>query len=94
MPEEQATTEEQAAPEEGSEDRPLNAHEKNWVIHLYCSIPYHEVRKLEDGEEKDFLLSMAVLMKKRSEEQQATAAKKEADMQQQLAGMTGGLIKP
>lgn len=94
MPEEQITPEEQAAPEGTTEDRPLNAHEKNWVIHLYCSIPYHEVRKLEDGEEKDFLLSMAVLMKKRGEEQQAASAEKEAAMQQQLAGMTSGLIKP
>ena len=94
MSEEQITPEEQAAPEGKAEDRPLNAHEKNWVIHLYCSIPYHEVRTIEDGEEKEFLLSMAVLMKKRGEEQQAASAEKEAAMQQQLAGMTSGLIKP
>jgi len=55
--------------EEQNEERPLTVFEVNWALHQYCGIPYHEAKKIQDPEEKNFLISMAASMKALQEEQ-------------------------
>ena len=46
----------------------LSVNEQNWAIYHWCGIPYQEVKKIDDPEERKFLLGMAVYMKSEHEE--------------------------
>ena len=62
----------------------LSIHEHNWVIHLYCSVPYHEARKIEDEGEREFLIQTAALMKLKHERAQLEHEAKEDRMQKSI----------
>lgn len=76
----------------------LSTNEENWAIHQFCSIPYHEVKKIDDPEERAFLLKMAVIMKhgqdKRAEEARQKEEKLTEQFQGQIAGMMPSLDDP
>ena len=76
---------------EENQDIELSLHEQNWAIHQFCGIPYHEVKKIEDEEERRFLLNMAVIMKQGQDKRAEEARQKEEKLTEQFKGMMPNL---
>jgi hypothetical protein len=72
---------------EENQEIELSIYEQNWAIHQFCGIPYHEVKKIEDSEERAFLLKMAVIMKQGQDKRVEEAREKEQKLTQQFQGM-------
>ena len=76
----------------------LSVNEQNWAIYHWCGIPYQEVKKIDDPEERKFLLGMAVYMKSEHEERQRLEQEKEqkmtSDLQEQLTRAWGEVPNP
>ena len=75
-------------------EQTLSMHEQNWVISLYCGIPYHEVRKLDDAGEREFLIQTAALMKRKHEQAQEAQQAREDELashfKEGIAAQTAG----
>jgi hypothetical protein len=87
---EEATPLEKAAEtleEEHKEDRRLSPMEENWIFYMYAGIPWHEAKKLDSVEERQFLLSRCWEMKVAREEEQERANKREQQMEDQMLGV-------
>jgi len=69
----------------------LSVYEQNWAIHQFCGIPYHEVKKIEDEEERRFLLNMAVIMKQGQDKRAEEARQKEEKLTEQFKGIMPNL---
>ena len=54
--------------ENQQEESTLSAYEENWAMHQFCGIPYNEAKKIDDVSERQFLLQMAVVMKRAQEQ--------------------------
>lgn len=76
---------------EENQEVELSVYEQNWAIHQFCGIPYHEVKKIEDEEERRFLLNMAVIMKQGQDKRAEEARQKEEKLTEQFKGMMPNL---
>ena len=76
---------------EENQEVELAVYEQNWAIHQFCGIPYHEVKKIEDEEERRFLLNMAVIMKQGQDKRAEEARQKEEKLTEQFKGMMPSL---
>ena len=77
---------------EENQDIELSLHEQNWAIHQFCNIPYHEVKKIDDEEERRFLLNMAVIMKQAQDKRAEEARQKEEELAQQFQGQIQSMM--
>ena len=76
---------------EENQEVELSVYEQNCAIHQFCGIPYHEVKKIEDEEERRFLLNMAVIMKQGQDKRAEEARQKEEKLTEQFKGMMPNL---
>ena len=77
--------------ENQQEESTLSAYEENWAIHQFCGIPYNEAKKIDDVSERQFLLQMAVVMKRAQEQRADQAREKEEKLTEQFKGMMPSL---
>lgn len=77
--------------ENRQEESTLSAYEENWAIHQFCGIPYNEAKKIDDVSERQFLLQMAVVMKRAQEQRADQAREKEEKLTEQFKGMIPNL---
>ena len=77
---------------EENQDIELSLHEQNWAIHQFCNIPYHEAKKIDDGEERRFLLNMAVIMKQGQDKRAEEARQKEEQLTKQFQGQIQSMM--
>jgi len=78
--------------ENQQEESTLSAYEENWAIHQFCGIPYNEAKKIDDASERQFLLQMAVVMKRAQEQRADQAREKEEKLTEQFKGMMPNLL--
>ena len=77
--------------ENQQEESTLSPYEENWAIHQFCGIPYNEAKKIDDVSERQFLLQMAVVMKRAQEQRADQAREKEEKLTEQFKGMMPSL---
>ena len=89
MSEEKPENKEEA--QEQQKERGLTPLEENWALHSFAGIPYHEAKKIDDPEERQFLLVMAAHMKHSQEQEKAEQLAREQamtkDFESQLQSM-------
>jgi len=77
--------------ENQQEESTLSPYEENWAIHQFCGIPYNEAKKIDDVSERQFLLKMAVVMKRAQEDRVNQEREKEQKLTEQFKGMIPNL---
>tara|TARA_R100000808_G_C2113361_1_gene126761 strand:+ start:548 stop:919 length:372 start_codon:yes stop_codon:yes gene_type:complete len=73
------------------ESRPLTPYEQNWIFYLYAGIPWWESKKIENEEERQFLLQRCYELKMRQDHEAELQRQKENDMEASLKSLTGGI---
>ena len=101
MPEEQQeNVEVQDSPQENVDEgqQELSPMQQNWIFYMYAGIPWWESKKITDPDERNFLMERCYEMKlsrdqeiEREKQERELNAKREAEMEEQIAGLTGGI---
>jgi UDP-N-acetylglucosamine:LPS N-acetylglucosamine transferase len=79
---------------EENQEIELSIHEQNWAMHQFCRIPYHEAKKIEDPEERRFLINMAVIMKQQQDKRAEQERLRKEQLTKQFEGQLGSVLAP
>ena len=76
---------------EPKEERKLTPMEENWIFYMYAGIPWHESKKIENEEERQFLLSRCWEMKVARETEQQKTEERERQMEDNMMAVQNEL---